>query len=92
MLWWYYALGIGIGLLIGWIAGISYKKSDPNRVSKIVMNLLLGAVGGFVGGILFWLMQKLAVAQVLGVIIMSSVGAILLLWLLAKVKKTDSGK
>jgi uncharacterized membrane protein YeaQ/YmgE (transglycosylase-associated protein family) len=89
MQWYWWLLAAAVGLIIGWLAGMPYKKDINRVISKLIINLILGTVGGLLGAFLYLLMRTLLLTQIIGVIIMSAVGAIILLWLLARVKKAE---
>ena len=70
-----------IGLVAGWIANMIVKGHGAG----FCINLLVGIVGGFLGGWLFSLFGIFAVGT-FGSIIMSIVGAIVLLWIAALIR------
>ncbi len=70
-----------VGLLAGWIAGRLTKGSGFGLVG----NLVLGVVGAFVGGLLFWLLG-LTAQNLIGQIVTAVVGAIVALYIAAKLK------
>jgi uncharacterized membrane protein YeaQ/YmgE (transglycosylase-associated protein family) len=70
-----------IGLLAGWIAGQLTKGSGFGLVG----NLLLGVVGAFVGGLLFWVLG-LTAHNLIGQIVTAVIGAIVALYIAAKLK------
>ena len=70
-----------IGLLAGWIAGQLTKGSGFGLVG----NLLLGVVGAFVGGLLFWVLG-LTAHNLIGQIVTAVIGAIVALFVAAKLK------
>jgi uncharacterized membrane protein YeaQ/YmgE (transglycosylase-associated protein family) len=63
-----------VGLLAGWIAGFG-----------LVGNLVLGVVGAFVGGLLFWVLG-LTAQNLIGQIVTAVIGAIVFLYVAAKLK------
>jgi uncharacterized membrane protein YeaQ/YmgE (transglycosylase-associated protein family) len=67
-----------IGLLAGWIAGLVLK----GRGFGIVGNLVIGVLGAVTGGFVFGLLG-LASTSLLGSLITATVGAIVLLLLVA---------
>ncbi|MBV0913392.1 GlsB/YeaQ/YmgE family stress response membrane protein [Anianabacter salinae] len=81
-------LGLGligfliIGLLAGWIA-----EKIMNRNHGLLMNLVVGVVGAYIGGWLFALVG-LNTMGVIGSLIAAVVGAVVLLWIVGKVRKT----
>lgn len=82
--------GIGIlwVLLIGLAAGAIAGALMRGRSFGIVINILVGIAGSFIGG---WIYGLLGVSanNVWGVLLMAVVGAVVLLWVLSlfKVKK-----
>lgn len=72
-----------IGLLAGWIA----NRFMRGRSMGLLSNLLVGVVGAFVGGLLFRLIG-LAAVGLIGKIIMATLGAVVLLYLVQTLKKT----
>ena len=63
-----------IGLAAGWLASTIMK-----RKSSLLKNLLLGIVGSIVGGVLFSLLGLEGGDNLLGSILVATVGAILIL-------------
>ena len=72
-----------IGLIAGWLAGTVMK----GRGYGVLMDIVLGIVGGMVGRFVFALLG-LSSWNVIGSIIMSFVGAVILIWLVRQLKKT----
>ena len=70
-----------VGLLAGWIAGRLTKGSGFGLVG----NLVLGVVGAFVGGLLFWVLG-LTAQNLIGQIVTAVIGAIVFLYVAAKLK------
>ena len=69
-----------IGLAAGWFAGqIMGKKRG------VLVNLGVGVVGAFIGGFLFNVVG-LAASSLIGSLIMATIGAVVLLWVVSKVK------
>ena len=75
-MWW----SLFIGLVAGWLAGQIFKGSGFG----ILGNIVVGVVGAFIGGILFNLLGIGAYGTI-GSIIMSTIGAIVLLWIVGAV-------
>ena len=71
-----------IGLIAGWLAGTVMK----GRGYGVLMDIVLGIVGGMVGRFVFALLG-LSSWNVIGSIIMSFVGAVILIWLVRQLKK-----
>ena len=70
-----------VGLIAGWLAGRIMEKEGG-----LVFNLGVGVVGAFVGGFLGRLIG-LQATGLLGSIIMATIGAVVLLWVVAKLQK-----
>jgi uncharacterized membrane protein YeaQ/YmgE (transglycosylase-associated protein family) len=70
-----------VGLLAGWIAGRLTKGSGFGLLG----NLALGVVGAFVGGLLFWVLG-LTAQNLIGQIVTAVIGAIVFLYVAAKLK------
>lgn len=71
-----------IGGLAGWIAGNIMRGGGFG----ILGNIGVGVVGAVVGGLLFSLLG-LSSNGFIGSLVTATVGAVLLLWIVAKVKK-----
>ena len=71
-----------IGAVAGWLAG----KITRGKGFGLVTNLVVGILGAFVGGFLFKLIGMTAIGT-LGEIFTATVGAIVLLFVLRKLKK-----
>ena len=76
-----FILWIIIGGLAGWIAGMIMKDSKG-----LLMNIVVGIVGAFVGGWLFGILGIMADGGILGSLITATVGAVALLYVLKLVK------
>ena len=72
-----------IGLIAGWLAG----KVMKGRGYGVLMDIVLGIVGGVIGRFVFALLG-LSSWNVIGSIIVSFVGAVILIWLVRQLKKT----
>jgi uncharacterized membrane protein YeaQ/YmgE (transglycosylase-associated protein family) len=70
-----------IGLIAGWLAG----KVMKGRGYGVLMDIVLGIVGGMIGRFVFG-MLGLASWNVIGSIIVSFVGALILIWLVRQLK------
>jgi uncharacterized membrane protein YeaQ/YmgE (transglycosylase-associated protein family) len=68
-----------IGLVAGWLAGMLTRGRDLGLVN----DLIVGVVGAFLGGLLFWVIGLSATGWI-GSLIMSTVGAVLVLFLIRK--------
>lgn len=72
-----------IGIISGWLAG----KLLNGGGFGLIKNLLIGVVGAFVGGWLFDLVGLSTNGSLIGSIITSTVGAVVLLFVLGMVKQ-----
>lgn len=70
-----------LGLVAGYIANVIQKGKGQG----CLINLVLGIVGGVVGNILFGIVG-FSSNSVIGELICSVVGALVILWLVAKLK------
>jgi uncharacterized membrane protein YeaQ/YmgE (transglycosylase-associated protein family) len=70
-----------IGLIAGWLAG----KVMKGRGYGVPMDIVLGVVGGGIGRLVFGLLG-LSAWSVIGSIVMSFVGAVILIWLVRQLK------
>lgn len=73
-------IGIITGLLAGFIAG----KLTRGSGFGFLINLIVGVVGGFLGSLVFGLLGFSA-SNWLGELIVSIVGALILLWVVSKI-------
>jgi uncharacterized membrane protein YeaQ/YmgE (transglycosylase-associated protein family) len=81
-----YKMGILISILIGVLAGFLAGKIMKGGGFGFWINLLVGIVGGFLGGnILGWL--GIHWGGLIGSIVTSVIGAVILLWLISLIKK-----
>ena len=75
-----------IGAVAGWLAGIIM-----NSKGSLLRNIILGIVGGFVGGFLFSLLNiniSLSLGPInLGTIIVSAIGACIVIFIVNKLLK-----
>ena len=71
-----------VGLIAGWLAGQVMKGGGYG----ILVDIILGILGGFVGGWVFGLLGLHAGGPV-GSIIVSFVGAVILVWITRLLKK-----
>ncbi|MEQ8658144.1 MAG: GlsB/YeaQ/YmgE family stress response membrane protein [Hyphomicrobiales bacterium] len=72
---------IVIGILAGWIA-----EKVMNSQHGLLMNLVVGVVGAFIGG---FLANAVGIAfyGFLGSLVVATIGAIVLLWVLRLIKR-----
>ena len=70
-----------VGAIVGWLAG-----KFMNQKNGLLKNIIIGVLGGVLGGLLFGLLG-FAATNIIGYIIISTVGACLLIWLMNKYMK-----
>jgi uncharacterized membrane protein YeaQ/YmgE (transglycosylase-associated protein family) len=71
-----------VGGLIGWVASMLMHSPEG-----ILMNVVVGIVGAFIGG---WLLPKLGIvlaAGIVGVILTATIGAVVLLLLIRLIRR-----
>lgn len=73
-------------IIIGLLAGYIASKLQSGNSNGLLINLFLGIVGGAVGGFLFDLLGITTFTWV-GDLISGVVGAVIVLWAVAKLKK-----
>ncbi|HEV1994168.1 MAG TPA: GlsB/YeaQ/YmgE family stress response membrane protein [Candidatus Acidoferrum sp.] len=73
---------IVIGLIAGWLSGKVMKGGGYG----VVVDIILGILGGVVGGFVFDLLELHAGGPI-GSIIVAFVGAVILVWITRLVKK-----
>lgn len=74
-----------LGALSGWIASMIMKK---NESMGALANIITGIIGAFIGGIVFNLIGAEKVTGLnLHSVLVSVVGACILLWIVGKFKK-----
>jgi len=80
-------LGLGLisFLIVGLIAGFA-ANSLAGRRDSLLQNLVTGVVGAFLGGTLFWALGLRATGFI-GAVVIATVGAVLLLFLLDRFNK-----
>ena len=69
-----------IGLVAGWLASLITKREGKGIVSY----LIIGVIGALLGGFLFRLLH-LAAYGLIGELVVATVGAVILLFLLRKI-------
>lgn len=70
-----------VGGIAGWLA-----STFMNKDQGILMNIVVGVVGAYIGGFLGRAIGLTATGFI-GSIIMATIGAVILLWVLGKLKK-----
>lgn len=81
-------LGIIWSIIIGIAAGAIAGRIMRGKGFGLFVNLIVGLVGSIMGGWLYGLVG-LNAGGVLGTLIMSTVGAVALLWIISFFKKKD---
>ena len=71
-----------IGGLAGWLAGKIMKGEGYG----IIVDIIIGIVGGWLGGWVFGLLN-IEAGGLIGELITAVVGAIILIWIIHKIKK-----
>ena len=71
-----------VGLIAGWLAGKVMKGGGYGTLIDIVLGIAGGVIGGFVFGLL-----GLSASGLTGSIIVSFVGAVILIWLVRQLKR-----
>lgn len=70
-----------IGGIAGWLAGVIMKGQGQG----LLMNIVIGVIGGFIGGFVFSLLG-FGYTNVVGSLVVATVGAVILLWVVNKIK------
>jgi uncharacterized membrane protein YeaQ/YmgE (transglycosylase-associated protein family) len=78
-------VGFIVFLIIGGVAGW-LASTFMNKDQGILMNIVVGIIGAYVGGFLGGVVGLNATGFI-GSIIMATIGAVILLWILGKLKK-----
>ncbi len=68
-----------VGLLAGWIAEKVMKRDHG-----LLMNLVVGVVGAYLGALLFSLVGLAPSATFFGALVVAVIGAVILLWITGK--------
>ena len=79
-------MGLILNLIIGGIAGWLAGQLMKGRGFGVLLNVILGVVGGFIGAIMFRLLG-LTSTGIVGSLVISTIGAALLLYLARRFKK-----
>ncbi|MBN2596301.1 GlsB/YeaQ/YmgE family stress response membrane protein [Labilibaculum sp. A4] len=77
-----YLIFLLIGLVAGWIASILLK----GRGYGMIINLILGVIGSFIGGTIFGIFG-IHLNGFFGLLISATVGAIVLIWVVGLFSK-----
>jgi uncharacterized membrane protein YeaQ/YmgE (transglycosylase-associated protein family) len=72
-------------LVIGLVAGYLAERIIKGRGAGLVINLVVGVVGAFIGGVLFGFV-KLSFHGLIGPLLSATLGAVVILFLLGLVK------
>ena len=72
---------LAIGAIAGWLAGMLMKGGG----SGLLMNIAVGIIGAVIGGLVFGLLG-ISAGGIIGAIVTATVGAVLLLFILGRVK------
>ena len=81
-------MGFIWSIIIGIVAGYLAGKIMRGGGFGIIVNLILGIIGGVLGGWVFSLLG-ISAGGILGSLITSTVGAILLLWIGSRFNKSN---
>jgi len=73
---------LAIGALAGWLAGLLMKGGGFGLVGNIIVGIVGALVGGFVFGLL-----GISAGGFIGSVVMATVGAVLLLFVVKVIKK-----
>lgn len=79
---WSWIVKIVLWALAGYLASKLMKTSQEGMLG----NIFLGIVGGLVGSLLFGLIGLKSTGGIIGDIVVSTVGASLLIWIVRKLK------
>ena len=77
--------GLIIGIITGILAGFIASKLQSGTGKGLLLDLFLGIIGGMFGGWLFSLLG-ISVAGWLGELVCAVVGAVIILWVVSKMK------
>jgi len=72
-----------IGAIAGWLAGLILKGSGMG----LLINIIVGIVGAFIGSYLFTLIGFSVGSGLLGAVITSTAGAVVLLFIIGILRK-----
>ncbi|MBQ6729721.1 MAG: GlsB/YeaQ/YmgE family stress response membrane protein [Bacteroidales bacterium] len=79
-------MGMLVSILIGALAGIIAGKI-MNYGLGLIWAIIVGVVGGFLGSWIFSIIGLPVSASFWGQLLVGTVGAVVLLWLVSKIKK-----
>jgi uncharacterized membrane protein YeaQ/YmgE (transglycosylase-associated protein family) len=71
-----------IGLIAGWIA-----EKIMHRNQGLLTNLIVGVIGAYLGAFIFSLFGFDAASGWIGAIIVATIGAVILLWIVGMVRR-----
>jgi len=80
---WHWIVKIVLWTLAGYLAGKLMKDDKPHGW---ILNIILGLIGGFVGSLIFSLIG-LGSRSFIGDVLVSTVGACIVIWLVRKLAK-----
>ncbi len=81
----YYLWFLLIGLVAGWLASLLVKGHG----SGLLLNLIIGVIGSFIGGWILSLFGLFAIGTA-GSLIAAIIGAIVLLWIASAISNTNA--
>jgi uncharacterized membrane protein YeaQ/YmgE (transglycosylase-associated protein family) len=73
---------LAIGALAGWLAGIIMKGRGFGLIGDIIVGIVGAVLGGFVFGLF-----GITTGGIIGAIVMATIGAVILLYLISKIKR-----
>lgn len=79
-------MGFIWSIIIGIIAGFAAGKIFKGEGFGLIVNLIVGIIGGVLGGWLFILLG-ISANGIVGNLVMSTVGALVLLWIVSLFKR-----
>ncbi|TNC71972.1 GlsB/YeaQ/YmgE family stress response membrane protein [Rubellimicrobium roseum] len=71
-----------IGLIAGWIA-----EKIMHRDQGLLVNLIVGVIGAYLGAFLFSLVGLETAGSWIGAIIVATIGAVVLLWIVGMIRR-----
>lgn len=79
-------MGILVAILVGCLAGYAGSKLFSGSSNGLLMNLLIGIVGGMIGDFAFGLLG-IGGNDTLWSFVSATIGAVILLWVISLIKK-----